>query len=1045
MTATKGAIFTFYSFKGGVGRTMALANIGVHFYRQGYQTLVIDMDLEAPGLERYFQDAGRFQTDLVAARGGFIDFIQSYLQRASLPLDDPQKPLYPTLDDYLTDLTTEGAGRLTLMHAGRRWNEAWPGYVRFIQNFDWTDFYERWEGGACIESFAAELRRKFEIILIDSRTGVTEMGGVATQHLADSVVVFFGSNLQNVENSANMIRSFLGDSVLKARGGRALSVLAVPSRVDDQDSRGFAEFQKRIADVFASIPVVPTDGYSMDDMHVPYLAPFSYHELILYGDQETETSARRILESYGRIAANMQRLAPEGTALRAGMPSSRTERFQVALLASSQDELLAKELSAHLTQHGFDCMTFGGRSPSDEDSSRLNAMWCAIAIVTPAFGESAILRGLLQILTDLAKPIIPAIFSPVATMPLLLADKVSVDCSTGVSTTVSLLAEAIKTTRVSRRDDTNKPTGVYLSYHHVDLALADQIYQFLVGRGLSVWFDRAEIAPGSAWQTTIERALTDADIMVALLSPSSTESPDLRSQWTFFASELKKPVVPVVVTATRVPFLFARTQPIDLTLTPPIEDVGSGATLFEQLSEAIHTRLEEPEHTDDDSASRRVSREQKDRIRDEWIKFSPKATPLVGDQKWHVFLSYRSVHRAWVLNLYDILRLHGHKVFLDECVLKVGDNLESRLREELRASQAGVLVWSTAAKDSDWVRREYEVLERQATKKTGFQFVLVRLDTSELPAFAESRVFLDFSAYPDGPNGGELLRLMHAVVGLPLSDEAARFANQQDEAAKSIGAKIGAAIKNRRPERLVELFREGGLAFETSATLGCRVAEGLTKLGSNDLALSVLAELESRFPRAIRPKQLHALALARRGARRDLSLAQEILGELYDRGERDPETLGIYGRTWMDRYEKSGDQNDLMESRDLYAEAFERAPDDYYIGINAAAKSVLLGTDEDLARAADYASRVQKIVGTQPRGGDYWLTATVAEVFLIQKNYEEAAQLYEAAVATARSETGSHKTTWKQACRLMAKLQPSQSNRGLVRKPFMHLPDCNQL
>ena len=77
MTAMKGVIFTFYSFKGGVGRSMALANIGVHFCRQGYRTLLIDMDLEAPGLERYFAESGLFQTAHLSTRGGFVDFVQS--------------------------------------------------------------------------------------------------------------------------------------------------------------------------------------------------------------------------------------------------------------------------------------------------------------------------------------------------------------------------------------------------------------------------------------------------------------------------------------------------------------------------------------------------------------------------------------------------------------------------------------------------------------------------------------------------------------------------------------------------------------------------------------------------------------------------------------------------------------------------------------------------------------------------------------------------------------------------------------------------------
>ena len=40
----------------------------------------------------------------------------------------------------------------------------------------------------------------------------------------------------------------------------------------------------------------------------------------------------------------------------------------------------------------------------------------------------------------------------------------------------------------------------------------------------------------------------------------------------------------------------------------------------------------------------------------EWAKFVPKPRPLTSGDKYHVFLSYRSVNRAWVLNLYDVLR-----------------------------------------------------------------------------------------------------------------------------------------------------------------------------------------------------------------------------------------------------------------------------------------------------------------------------------------------------------------------------------------------------
>jgi tetratricopeptide (TPR) repeat protein len=428
----------------------------------------------------------------------------------------------------------------------------------------------------------------------------------------------------------------------------------------------------------------------------------------------------------------------------------------------------------------------------------------------------------------------------------------------------------------------------------------------------------------------------------------------------------------------------------------------------------------------------------------EWLKFAPQPRELTDGDEWNIFLSYRSVNRTWVLNLYDVLRGLGHKVFFDQGILKAGDELTNRLERALETSQAGILIWTNATRDSDWVRREYETMESLATDKMGFQFVPIKLDQSRLPKFAANRVFLDFSSYPDGPNGGELLRLLYAVVGQPMGQAAIQFAAQQDQEAQDTIAKIAAAIKNKRPARLEQLFDQGGLSWMTSAALGCKAVEGLITLGHNDRALQMLEKLEQQFPRALRPKQLHALALARQGGDSNLEEAQEIMGMLYQQGERDPETVGIYARTWMDRYNISGDIDDLKQSRDLYAEAFGKAPDDFYTGINAAAKSLLLETEADVKRALAYAEKVQQIIGTPNPDDKYWMIAALGESFLIQKNYREAARLYEAAVASARAEKGSHESTWKQARLLMDKLRPSPEECALVRNAFHHLPDNEQ-
>lgn len=425
----------------------------------------------------------------------------------------------------------------------------------------------------------------------------------------------------------------------------------------------------------------------------------------------------------------------------------------------------------------------------------------------------------------------------------------------------------------------------------------------------------------------------------------------------------------------------------------------------------------------------------------QWTKLAPPPLPLEPGQEWNVFLSYRSVNRPWVINLFDVLVGMGHKVFLDQTVLAAGSKLRSTIGDALEKSQAGVLVWSTEAADSDWVRNEYDVMENLAgADDRTFHFVPIRLNKAPLPPFARSRVYLDFTSYPDGPNGGELLRLLHAVVGKPLSVEAARFATEQDEAASQASNQIDAALAGGNANWLRKLVETGGPSWEASSALGARAADALLKLGAIEDALAVLVSLETRFPKAIRPKQLRALALARRGGDGDLDTAQMLVGTLYAGSHRDPETIGIYARTFMDMYARAKNPMMLRRSRDLYWEAFKLARDDYYVGINAAAKSVLLEDAEDLKTGKEIAQQVETIVGTDPVKGDYWKTATIAELQLIKQSYQRAAQLYRDAVATAPAEIGSHRSTFGQARRLMDAMNTPAADRKLIDAAFGHLP-----
>jgi MinD-like ATPase involved in chromosome partitioning or flagellar assembly len=73
-----GSIITFYSFKGGVGRTLALANAGALLSQWGYKVLCVDWDLEAPGLHTYFRKWIR-PTEFP----GVIDLVEAYANESN--------------------------------------------------------------------------------------------------------------------------------------------------------------------------------------------------------------------------------------------------------------------------------------------------------------------------------------------------------------------------------------------------------------------------------------------------------------------------------------------------------------------------------------------------------------------------------------------------------------------------------------------------------------------------------------------------------------------------------------------------------------------------------------------------------------------------------------------------------------------------------------------------------------------------------------------------------------------------------------------------
>lgn len=194
---------TFYSYKGGVGRTLALSNFAMYLYQLGFKVCLLDFDLEAPGLPYKFPRY--IKTEDINA--GLVDYIDSFLQnhRFSPSLKDFSKEILPP------GKSGKSRGSIRLIPAG---NTLSTDYWRKISSINWYSLFYNEDSTIDIEGipFFLELKEQIEkefkpdFLLIDSRSGITEMSGICTSILPDTVVFFIINNRENIEGARQILR-----------------------------------------------------------------------------------------------------------------------------------------------------------------------------------------------------------------------------------------------------------------------------------------------------------------------------------------------------------------------------------------------------------------------------------------------------------------------------------------------------------------------------------------------------------------------------------------------------------------------------------------------------------------------------------------------------------------------------------------------------------------------------------------------------------------------------------------------------------------------
>jgi MinD-like ATPase involved in chromosome partitioning or flagellar assembly len=181
------SIITFYSYKGGVGRSMALANIAVLLARMGKRVMAVDWDLEAPGLDRYFSSL-----KLDTSGNGLLPLILDASQDKAV-----------NYHDYLWRVRDRDGVDFAFLPSGR---ESDTDYATNLAQFDWRAFFSKQGGGDFVEHLREQWRADFDVVLIDSRTGLTDTGGICTIQLPDIAVPMFTANYQSLYGVRDVMR-----------------------------------------------------------------------------------------------------------------------------------------------------------------------------------------------------------------------------------------------------------------------------------------------------------------------------------------------------------------------------------------------------------------------------------------------------------------------------------------------------------------------------------------------------------------------------------------------------------------------------------------------------------------------------------------------------------------------------------------------------------------------------------------------------------------------------------------------------------------------
>lgn len=370
-----GKVITFYSYKGGVGRSFILANVATQLALWGYKVLCVDWDLEAPGLTEYFLEEVDTE-NIFDTTDGIVDLMLD-CQKTGNSISSWKQAL---IEVPLTHRTTQGiSSSLDLISAGKGAPKS--EYIDNVHDLNWDKLYGEQDFAKILDDLKREWKKAYDVILIDSRTGISDVSGICTVQLPDILALIFTPNKQSLEGVFQVAeRAVKSHSRFPLSEGKLITIPII-SRLDQRDeitiaASWLARVNKVLAPLYDSWLNKNVTVQRMQDFtKIPYITRWSFGENLAVL-RERGSDPEQISYSFQSLAA----LFIEGIDHSADFTRGRDEFIHKLIKADvlKKDIEVIDPLARRLLESQSTLAIAGYAKElqkSDENLSDANALW----------------------------------------------------------------------------------------------------------------------------------------------------------------------------------------------------------------------------------------------------------------------------------------------------------------------------------------------------------------------------------------------------------------------------------------------------------------------------------------------------------------------------------------------------------------------------------------------------------------------------------------------------------------------------------------------